>query len=590
LFAHSNKLFEYTKTATSQIDKRLLHLALVLVLYLALLLPTLAHQGISWDEQTDLEITLVYVNSPFGWLTGSDSDPSQTRLPMLAVALIFGLFNTTSLIAARLVSVGFGLFTLLGIYIFCRRRFNHRIGILACLLLASSPFYLSFARVAFTESDIFVACAFAWLLVCVDYLQERITVGWAAVTGLVLGLAISGKFTAITILPAVWVVLFLGRRTAWVRHPTGYAPDSWSTSIYFVIMWIVFLTIGGWHFIGAATGSPETWSPLLTHYLLVAAGWLLIAAWAVINRGKTASSFSLALLITSLALLTFLIFPPEHIGNPRILNSLLDRYNNEMSYNPWFMLEASALHIFSILFKSGPLIGLWLLLSLPLTFMQWRQPAVYFPVLVILLYFGALMLLPLAQTFYTIPILPLLAIFAAHQFFRLAARWRTAALALAVLSSLLWAADMALSYPDYNLNGYQWVGARQLGGRSSIGYRSVVQTPSDGVEQAYQWLNQHARPGERVLSYVMEWHIIQAAAPSPVYRIRAGSDGPGSPPPEYVVVSVNMMIPQSWWTSTEGKEIIHPPYDTHWLETNYERVFTVTRRFGIEMSSVWRKK
>ncbi|MBN2391183.1 MAG: hypothetical protein JXR84_10685, partial [Anaerolineae bacterium] len=65
-----------------------IYLCLVLIGYIALLLPTVYRQGISWDEQTDIDIARAYLTQSDGWLRGSPSDPSQTRLPMAVVAAV----------------------------------------------------------------------------------------------------------------------------------------------------------------------------------------------------------------------------------------------------------------------------------------------------------------------------------------------------------------------------------------------------------------------------------------------------------------------------------------------------------------------
>jgi hypothetical protein len=150
--------------------------------------------------------------------------------------------------------------------------------------------------------------------------------------------------------------------------------------------------------------------------------------------------------------------------------------------------------------------------------------------------------------------------------------------------------DLVLCYPDYNLNGYQWLGNRILAGRPSIGYRSVVQTPSDGVEQVVDWLNGHARKGEIVRAYLLPWHIVQAEAPNPAYKLENGLQGKVTAEPDYVVVEINAQVRQSWWIRTSPDDVFRPLYDPAWLEDNYQKVFTVRRAFGIEMTSVYRKK
>jgi hypothetical protein len=163
-------------------------------------------------------------------------------------------------------------------------------------------------------------------------------------------------------------------------------------------------------------------------------------------------------------------------------------------------------------------------------------------------------------------------------------------LSLGALAVVSLGVDLALCYPDYNLNGYQWLGRRVIAGRASIGYRSIIQTPSDGVQQAFEWLNENARRGERVMAYVLPWHIVQATAPKPAYYIRNGFDGWIYSNTDYVVVHINAQVRQSWWTDVSKGDVFKPPYDAAWLEAHYEKVFSVQRRFGIEMASVWRRK
>lgn len=562
------------------------HLGCILFIYIILLLPTVGRQGISWDEQTDIWVARAYLTAPDGWLAGSDIDPSQTRLPAFTVAVAYTLFNQSGLILARQISCVVGALTLIAVYLFCRRHYDHTRGILAIALLATSPFFLSFARVAFTETDIYLACTLAWLLVCVDLYQDHPSIRRASVVGVLAGLAISAKFTALAVLPAVWYA-------AWLTKQRGQGIDLHQENPHVVLFWIIWLSVcisGGLYV--ANTFSPETYQGgvRVSHFFIILSGWLLTLIWALCRPQHTSSGFKLSLLITGLALLTFLVLPPEHLTNPDILRSLTSRVQHEMTYRAGFMVEAAALHIFSIFFKSSLVIGAGMLLSLVMATFQWRNWKIRFPLLIVWLYFACLVVLPLAQTFYTVPLLPLLAIFTADQFLSLFSRKRVMALGLAGIAMLMLMVDLKLCYPDYNLNGYQWLGNRVLVGRSSVGYRSVVQTPSDGVEQVIEWLNDHAKPGERVRAYISPWHIVQVKAPNPVYKLENGLWDRVSANPDYVVVEINVQIRQSWWIKTTPDEVFRPVFDSSWLESKYTRVFTVRRAFGIEMASVYRKK
>jgi 4-amino-4-deoxy-L-arabinose transferase-like glycosyltransferase len=558
----------------------------ILAFYGILLVPTVQRQGISWDEQTDIWVARAYLKQPDGWLAGSLIDPSQTRLPAFTVALGYKLIHNTGLILARYISCLVGALTLVAVYIYCTRRYDAQRGLLAIALLATSPFFLSFARVAFTETDIYLACTLTWLIVLVDQFQERPSIFRAVLVGVMTGLSISAKFTAVVVFLPVWLAAWQSERYV---QEKGLHSQKHLKMIFWLV--VVFACVfAGWYLTNTLPHATYQGALRLSHYLLILAVWLLALIWSFRQRQVTSSWYMLGLFITGMAMLTFMVVPPEHLTNPAILRGLVDRFKREMTYQVGFMVEAGALHILTILFKSSLVIGIGLLVSLFLETFQWRNWKIRFPILVVWLYLGCLIILPLAQTFYTIPILPLLAIFAADQFHSLASRRRIIAMGLAVLAVLMLFLDLVLCYPDYNLNGYQWLGKSILAGRSSIGYRSVIQTPSDGVEQVMEWLNENARPGECVQAYLLSWHIVQAVAPSPAYKLENGLRGPVSANPDYVVVEINAQIRQSWWIKSSPDEVFLPPYDPNWLTFNYGKVYTVKRAFGIEMASVYRRK
>lgn len=557
----------------------------VLTLYLTLLLPTLSRQGISWDEQVDLDIARVYFGQPWGWLLGSDLDPSQTRLPMMIGALVFAALGRDDLITARVVSAAAGLVTLLGVYFFCARRLDHKVGIVATLLLSSSPFFLSFARVAFTETDIYVACAIVWLMVSAAWAQDRPTVGRAAVVGLLLGLALSAKFTAVALTPVIWLALMRARRGHRRRSPFEEARATGVLAIAAAGLALAVIARILVHAVAPArTGALL---PLLLLLVISASGWLLILLWAAWQRNDIAHPLFLAFFASTVAALTFLLVPPVHLSNPAVLDSIFSRFDTEIEASAAALGKAVSLHVLSILFKSGPVVGAWLLTGAAAAVWQWKRVELQLPLLVCVFYAGALALLPGAQTFYVVPLLPVLAILGANLFVRLLERSREAASALAVLAALLWTVDVALCYPDYNLNGYQWLGVRELAGRPSVGYRSVVQTPSDGVQQAFFWLNENVAAGTMVRSYLRERHIVTATAPAPAYHIAFADEGELTPAPDYIVFSINSLIPQG--TNYRGPPVVRPPFSVAWLQENYRQVFKVERRFDIEVIAVWRR-
>ncbi len=568
------------------------YLCLVLLVYSLLLLPTVTRQGISWDEQTDLDIARSYISRPYGWLRGSESDPSQTRLPMYVVAVAYTLLNTDDLYTARLVSCLVGALTIVGVYAACGRDYDHRRGVLAGAILATSPFFLSFARTAFTETDVYVACAFAWLLVCMSHLRERGTVGWAAVTGVVLGLGLSAKFTAVVLFPAVVL-----QAQSFPKAPRGETLSKGQvTSGAMLLSLMAAFILFGWAGINS-TSPPFREGPMLRfHACLALLGWGAVLAWAARHRSRTAQPLTLAGFVVLLSLGTFMVLPPVHTTNPSIIVGLIERYSGQMGWNPSFTWEAAVLHLACVVFKSSPLIGAGLLIAVVAGLAQWKaKPRSRFPVMVVLLYVLGLVLLPIAQTFYMIPLLPILAILASDQFLALWSR-RTAAAAIGGAAAVVLIVDLCRCYPDYNLNGFQWLGARFLAGRPTIGYRSVVQTTSDGVEQVVGWLCQNARRGERVVAYVHPWHIVEAACPERAFRITHGVWESVRTRPDYVITHINHEIRASWsaWLagyefSAAAESVFWEPYDAEWLHSRYTQVATVRRAFGIEMATIWER-
>jgi 4-amino-4-deoxy-L-arabinose transferase-like glycosyltransferase len=568
-------------------------LYLILICYATLLLPTVYRQGISWDEQTDIDIARAYLVRPDGWLRGSPSDPSQTRLPMAVVAVVYALLRTDDLLTARLISCFVGALTIVGVFVFCERDFDRKRGLLACAVLATSPFFLSFAKTAFTETDIYVACAFVWLLAALSRLRERGTVGWAAVTAVALGLALSGKFTTVVIFP---VIVFHIQSFPKEQMGERLSKRELRNGIAFLALMSAIIVLG-WLNLNALAPEWREDALLRFHFILALGGWIAVLVWAARQRNKIVSPLWLTGFVLVLALGTFMVAPPDHTTNPNIIASLIDRFNHEMGWNPAFMGEAAVLHLASVIFKSSPVLGVGLLVSLLTTALQWKtMPKTRLLMLIVAFYFLGLILLPLAQTFYMIPVLPLLTILGADQLLTLMARRKTLAIGIGVLAVIGLCVDLALCYPDFNLNGYQWLGARYLGNRSTIGYRSVVQTTSDGVQQVAQWLDENARPGDRVAAYVYEWHILEAICADSRLRLTPGKEISVRLRPDYVIIHINHTIRQSWAAFSSGDEnnaraasVFWTPYDEAWLRTHYTKIATVPRAFGIEMASVWER-
>ena len=193
-------------------DKPLWWLAGLTVIYLLLVLPAVPVHGISNDELIDLRISAAYLEEPRGWLTGRDRDLSQARLPMYASALVGALLGGPSLLASRVWSCCYGVLTLLGVFWFCRRELDDSKGLVAVALLALSPYFLAFSKVAMTEGDSLVACTGIWLANATVALARHGNLGSAMLVALTGGLVVAAKVPSAVWLAAAFVSYLLLRR------------------------------------------------------------------------------------------------------------------------------------------------------------------------------------------------------------------------------------------------------------------------------------------------------------------------------------------------------------------------------------------
>ena len=571
-----------------------LALGLIIVLYALLELPVLSLHGISWDEQMDIGIARTYVDEPGGWLHGSDHDALNTRLPMYLTAIVYAIVGNTNLLTARLVTWFFGLLTLIAVYAFCRQQFDRITGVLACVLLATSPFFLSFTRIAFTESDIFVACGVTWSMFVASRLLKQRTVGWLVATAVTVGLAMAAKISAVAILPAIFLGMFFSPKQM-NEDSRQSLPNEALVMAGAILISLLLIIPAGWAIALFSSMMADSFWFKAVHYSVSLSIWLGAIGYLCRFSNCRVDFISTCGFLAVLAPLTFLLLPPVHTTNPAIVLALAYNAFGYVSQSPIPILEIFGLHFFSVLFKSSLLIGLGLWLSLPLAAGQWRtRPAVRLPLLIFACYFLFLLKMPWAQTFYMVTLLPILGILAADQFVRLYKREQIIALLVACLAFGSLGYDILRCYPDYNLNGYQWLGERYLGGRSSVGYRSVVQTTSDGIEQALTWANNNIGPGQMVVTYIHPKHIIHAVSPNPKFSLLDGFEKMYRKSifdeADYVITSINAEIRGRRGHDNSSGDIFKYPYNRKRLNSEFTKVFAVRRAYGLEVASVWRRK
>ncbi len=564
-----------------------LGLAVAVALYLGLTVPTIDRQGVNWDEHDDRSIALTYL-TPGGLWAGSTVDLNQTRLPMYLGAMAFQATGHNSIRVARLLSCAIGVLTILGVWVFCRREWGDGAAVVGSLTLATSPYFIAFSRLAFSEGDIYITCATVWVAVAAGWFARSATVGRAAVLGLALGVAIAAKLSAIALIPAVGIFVLLGRSER--REPSPTLRQSWP-------FWVLAAGLA----IGVATGlelgargiarpgNPVVMVGLAGTALL----WVGLAAWSVVHRRAAAGRVLRVAIPAAVGICTFLLLPPVHTTNPRIQATIVQELvEGGGSFDILRAAESGALHGMTVLIKPSIVLGaaLWLSLALALARVGVDRGA-RLCVLIVMFYVAFLLTLPWAQTRYMMPVAAVLTMLLAATVVRAWRARRTLVGVVAAVALVGLVADFVVYYPDLHLNGYRLLGERYLFGRSTIGYRSVVHVPIDGIEQTLAWVGRHAGPGDRVLTMSPPRHIVRSLTRGRGYEWIDGQverDAIGRA--DWVLTDLNGDIRPGEGRDNPTGEVRAYPYDRAELERDFERVFAVERACGLEVATVWRRK
>jgi hypothetical protein len=572
---------------------------LILSVHAALTLPTLGRQGVNWDEQTDLDIASVYAASTYGLIHGSPDDAVNTRLPMFTTGMFLRIYGERPLLLARLISAVLAALTVVGVFMFCLLELDRARALVAAALLASSPYFLFFGKLALTEGDVWITAAMAWLLVAAAWYRRRENTGRAAILGLALGLVISAKISGLALIPAVVLLIVLQARTP--DQTAGITSDSKRMRGTFLLLALAgFVAWAGVNVIASLaviSQSPLTLAVVRIHPLLrLAAGVLLVLVlmyWIVVHRRERLGAFWSVLVCLLVGAFTFFLVPPVHVTNPRILAELGNQFlRGDAGFDLPFAAEAGGFHVAVIAIKSSPAIGvgLWVGLALAVARVR-RRPALRFALIGFVSYFGFLLLLPWAQTRYMMPLLPALVVFAADALVEFHRRRRLMARTAVALASLLLVVDIVSCYPDLNFVGQPWLGGRYIAGRSTLGYRGVVHTGSDGIEQSLRWVAERAGPDEQVVTVYGEVHITRAVLAGT--RLQTASilhDPVDLGDADWVITSLNYDIqPRAERNAGGGSIYTYPHYDRLTLEREFRKVFSVERGFGIEVAAVWRR-
>ena len=506
--------------------------------YLVLAGSTVGLTTVQWDEFTDLVIASQLSQHP---LSGHSYDGSQARFPMYVTAVAYRIMYTINpnfdlldmLPISRWLSMLMTVLAIWGTYILGSRLFNALVGILAAVLFTLSPFVLQFGRAALTQGDAFTPATVVFALITFAQFNSKRTTFWLACFSFCLALAIAAKFFLAVLIPAFitfQVIDNLGNR--WQK------PDATNSEETVAIDWpYTFLAVGtgllallaliialqrfdqppvtnqimyqlarllwGMALLGiclsflVAFKNPRIWQ---SRFIQTDNYWHLGQAW-------------LAILPLTLAL-TLALFP-AHIFNPHVLPTLLERFitmdgNNNLLATS---LDSAKLYSGIILLKLGLPFGITTCLALAWAVRKSFHNKTFLLLTVILFYYGLLLaILPLQQPFWLMSIYPLVILVLSAMIVQGLTTVKAPKLRIG------WAAYVAIGfgwlvvglfqvYPTFGYYGYELIGGTWLG-NDSRGYSAVVVVTNDGSTEAIDWLRRTVLPGEVVISYLDDPHII----------------------------------------------------------------------------------
>lgn len=554
--------------------------------------------GILWDEVVDRKIASGFLDHP---LYGIGDDGSQMRLPMMVNAIAYAV-SGPSLSVSRGVSVAVGFATVLATFLMCRRLFDAWTAVLACCLLGFSPYFLSFARIAMTEGDVF--CALFVTLSCwgyVAYTRER-SGPRLVVAATLLGLAIGAKLYALFLIPVFGLLEFVDARAR--KHLTGNAtapvpaqPMSGSPR------WTVLAALGT--ILLAAT------SAFLAQARWVGASigvWALLLAVTVLimtvllrgSRPRYTPAVGWAA-ITLLAVCVTCAAMPQHVLHPDLLRTIARRAASWDDVFPG-SLWVDHLRLYSGIILFGPTVpvGLAALAAVVWAWIRENEiPRLRLPIFALTVFVLALTTLPLRQTFYLMTVWPLLMILTAAGLMAVR-RWLTGlrsilGRACLVAIVILVTQQMVTTYrawPDYNLYPRHWIGTTWLGAEAR-GYRNLIQTPCDGYAELVSWCLANARPGQRVVSYLWADHVLDELLPNdpPFTLVRrsiyqASNRGLPRPAPpaidqaDFLLLHVNNFVE---YHDTPGAEALAKEFQR-------EPVFVVRRDGDFAIAMIYKRR
>lgn len=569
------------------------------------------HLDTLWDEHVDQEISIGLQQHPF---TGEQPtlDGSQMRLPMVLNALAYTLTGRNDISISRAVSLLTAALTVVAAAALARLLFDPLVGSLTAILLALSPYFLSYARVAMTEGDIFFACLTTLAIwAFVRYQRETNTTNWI-IAAVFLGLAVGAKVFAVFLF-IVFALLALSRGHA--PPPSAPARGRDVRTLHRLLTaGIVLIVITGTaaliareaHVAGSQRLAALAHSAAICGWGLLFGCWAIAIAFARRQRVLAPSRAARILGLGALATMTFFALMPVHLIEHDIARDVVRRVLHwNATPHPADLGDHLRLYSGILLIKLTVPLGLLSAAALPFAAVQALHDPRWRPcLLAVAIYVAGLCLLPLRQSFYLMGIYPLIVIltaaFVVHigRWLRDFSRNAQTVWALVVCGLCIHLlANLVTTYPHLHLYGHELLADRWLG-EEARGDRNLIQTPSDGVESLIRWCNTdpRVRPGDRVVSFLWDQAIIEdTLAQDRRYVFVPRGVTPQSdalPPPPAIENADFVLLHINNFLGYAGRPPDHPPsavLGSQSLDPDFTLIHTV-HRAGIEIAWVYARR
>lgn len=200
---------------------------------------------ISPDEGRNAEVAREMSQS-HSWLVPTYDGLAYLDKPAFyfkTIALSFSLFGESEGVA-RLSSACFGFLLLVAMFLFCQRVYNRRTAILAMLIVATTPLYITFSRfVIFDMALAFFVCSAIFACYLAEESAEKQRNRWYLIAALSAGIATLIKGPVGFILPTLVVAVFNGVEGRLDAMKRAFALRNWAVFLAVVLPWFAGLSL-----------------------------------------------------------------------------------------------------------------------------------------------------------------------------------------------------------------------------------------------------------------------------------------------------------------------------------------------------------